>query len=165
MSRAARRCFAGFTLIEMLVVVAVIAILSTVAMPSFTGIIARHRAKAAASDLHITLMKTRSEALKRNVNVKISPDAAGWQKGWRILDETSTGCSAGTPCVIDNFPEAKGVTITLGPTNVLYQSSGRIQGTSAPSFLVTSSAIATVQRCVSASTSGRPYVKEGGTCP
>jgi type IV fimbrial biogenesis protein FimT len=162
-SRNTRFGLAGFTLIELLVVIALIAILATVAMPSFTGVIARHRAKAAAGDLHLALIKTRSEALKRNVTVKINPNAAGWQKGWTVQDENSTvwGCSSATPCVIESYPEAKGVTIANGPTSVEYQSSGRIKGSTAPGFQITSVALASMQRCVSASTSGRPYVKEG----
>jgi type IV fimbrial biogenesis protein FimT len=162
-SRSLRARFAGFTLIELLVVIGVIAILSTVATPSFIGIIAKHRAKATASDLHLALVKARSEALKRNVTVKINPNASGWAQGWTIQDENSTGCSSSTPCVIESYPAPKGVAITGGPTNVEYQSSGRVKGSTAPSFLITSSSVATVQRCVAASTSGRPTVKEG-TC-
>jgi len=156
---------AGFTLIEALIVLAVTAILATLAGPSFIGVIAKHRAKAAASDLHLAMIKARSEALKRNVTVKINPDAAGWQNGWRIQDENSSGCSSASPCVIDNYSEAKAVAITGGPASVEYQSSGRVKGSAAPAFLITSTAIASVQRCVFVSTSGRPAVKEGGTCP
>ena len=153
----------GFTLIEAMTVVAVIAVLSTVAAPSFGFLIARHRTKSVASDLHLTLVKARSEALKRSINVRVAPNTTAWQQGWRILDESSAGCSTATPCVLDTVAQATGVTITSAPTDVTYQSSGRIKGNTAPSFLVTSSASSSVQRCVSVATSGRPYVK-GSAC-
>lgn len=144
---------AGFTIIEALVVVAVIAILTTVATPSFIGVIARHRAKSAASDLQITLFRARSEALKRNANVTVSPVSSNWQNGWQILDAASV--------VLESYPAPKGVSIAGAPASVVYQSSGRVSATTAPSFLISSNGSASVQRCVSASTSGRPYLKEG----
>jgi prepilin-type N-terminal cleavage/methylation domain-containing protein len=154
----------GFTLIEAMVVVAVIAVFTTVAAPSFGFLIARHRTKSVASDMHLTLVKARSEALKRSSNVRVAPNnSSAWQQGWRILDESSAGCSTATPCVLDSIPQAAGVTIASAPADVTYQSSGRIRGGTAPSFLVTSSGNASVQRCVSAATSGRPYIK-GSAC-
>jgi type IV fimbrial biogenesis protein FimT len=147
------RAAAGFTLIEALIVVALMAILTALALPSFTGVIARNRTKAAASDLQTALFKARSEALKRNANTTISPVSASWQNGWQVLDAGSS--------VIESYPAPQGVTIASAPASVVYQSSGRINATSAPTFQVTSSGNVSMQRCVLLSTNGRPYVKEG----
>src|SRR5512140_629382 len=76
----------GFTLTELLVVIAVASILAALAAPSFTDLIASKRAQAVASELYFSLLKARSEALTRNANVTLSPKAGGWQTGWQILD-------------------------------------------------------------------------------
>lgn len=142
---------AGFTLTELLAVVAVIAVLTSLAMPSFTNIISRNRAKGAATDLYVALTKARSEAVKRNANVTLSPNAGGWQAGWQTTDALNN--------VLDTHAAVNGVTIANGPANVVYQSSGRIQGAAAPSFLITGTGSYSVQRCVAISLSGRPNVK------
>jgi type IV fimbrial biogenesis protein FimT len=142
---------AGFTLIELLIVVTVTALLLTLGVTSFNNLISANRAKAAATDLYVALTKTRSEALKRNANVTLSPNAGGWQSGWNVVDATAL--------VLDTHGAVSGVTITNGPANVVYQSSGRIQGNTSPAFLVTGTGNAAAQRCVSIAPSGRPYTK------
>jgi type IV fimbrial biogenesis protein FimT len=151
-----RSRLAGFTLIELLTVLTVIAVLATLALPGFTSLIATTRVKGAATDLYVALIKTRSEALRRNASVTLSPNAGGWQSGWQIVDATAV--------VLDTHGAVGGVTIANGPANVVYQSSGRIQGNAAPAFLVTAAGSPSVQRCILAATSGRPYVTKPPPC-
>jgi type IV fimbrial biogenesis protein FimT len=142
---------AGFSLIELVTVLAVAAVLVTLALPSFSNLISANRARGATTDLYVALTKTRSEALKRNANVTLSPNAAGWQAGWQILDANGN--------VLDTHAAVNGVTITNGPANVIYQSSGRVQGNTAQAFLITGSGSSPAQRCVSTAPNGRPYIK------
>jgi type IV fimbrial biogenesis protein FimT len=153
---------AGFTLIELAAVLAVMGVLAVFALPSFDYLIASNRAKAAATDFYTALIRTRSEALKRNANVSLSQAVAGqWESGWQIQD-------AGNVVLEAYGAVRQGVTITNGPTSVVYQGSGRIQGSTAPAFLVTGSGRSNARRCIVVSTSGRPYLKSltsGATCP
>ncbi|MES2206275.1 MAG: GspH/FimT family pseudopilin [Pseudomonadota bacterium] len=141
----------GFTSIELMTVLLIVIILSALAVPSFSNLIARQRTKNLATDFYFALAKTRSEALKRNTNVTLAPISSSWQNGWQILDASSN--------ILDTHGSIAGITISGGPSTVVYQNSGRIVGSTAPSFLATSTADASIQSCVSTTLSGRPYMK------
>lgn len=142
----------GFTLVELLIVVAIMAIMAMVAMPSFTDVIESQRMKSAATDLMIVMTRARSEAIKRNTNVTLSPKAGGWASGWQIPDPTSGA-------LIEEHGPLNGISIS-GPGSVVYQGSGRVQGSTAPSFTVSGNFTSSA-RCVAVDLSGRPSVKAG----
>jgi type IV fimbrial biogenesis protein FimT len=148
---------AGFTVIEMLTVVSIFGISAMIAVPSFSGLIASQRAGTIATDLHIALIASRSEATKRNVNVKLAQNAAGWQAGWQI--QAPDPSDASNTLTLDDHSATSGASIS-GPGSVVYQSSGRVQGNSALCFAVTAGqGSSTAQRWVSIDLSGRPIVK------
>ncbi|MEW5754835.1 MAG: GspH/FimT family protein [Pseudomonadota bacterium] len=153
-NRAAQRQ-SGFTLTEVVVTVAVAGILASLAVPSFSSSIATQRAKAASSDLYVTLSKARSEAVKRNANVTVAPKSGGWQNGWQIKDAADN--------VLDDRGAVSGLTVT-GPASIVFRSSGRISGTSEMQLTIVDSGYGSAARCVSVDPSGRPYTKEGTTC-
>jgi len=62
----------GFTLIELMVVVALAAVLLSLAAPSFTGFLAKKRVEGVLSELTTDLQYARSEAVSRNAPVRIS---------------------------------------------------------------------------------------------
>ncbi len=151
-----RRSQRGFSLTEVIVTLSVAAILTTVAVPSFNGIIANQRAKTLASSLYATLSKTRAEALTLNGNVTLQPKAGGWASGWQMLDANNN--------VLDDFTTASGITIA-GPAAVTYSASGRLPAGAAPMFQISTSSGSTVTyQCVSVNLSGRPYMSAAQTC-
>ncbi|MEP6941608.1 MAG: GspH/FimT family pseudopilin [Betaproteobacteria bacterium] len=152
----------GFTVVEMLVVVAIFGILATTAAPSFSSLISSKRADAAATDLYVALVESRSEATKRNASATLAPKSGGWQYGWQmsVVDPNN---SANT-LTLGDHPAASNVTVT-GPDTVVYQSSGRVQGNINPAFLVSVTSGSNIeQRWVCIDLSGRPLVRSTA-CP
>ena len=88
---------AGFSLIELMVTLAVMAVLIGIAMPSFANLVRETRLTAATNDLHAALFYTRSEAIKRGRRVTICTSAdgetcspgAGWHAGWIVFDDAN----------------------------------------------------------------------------
>lgn len=132
----------GFTLIELVITLAIVMVTLTIGVPSYQSVIENNRLALSTNSFIAALMLTRSEAIKRNTRVtlcktidRISCVAdsttdyeIGYEKGWIIFAETdNTGsCSAGvidtdSTChepvirVFEGFPE--NVTITATGTN------------------------------------------------
>jgi type IV fimbrial biogenesis protein FimT len=92
-----RRHALGFTLVELLVVLAISAILLGAAVPSFNGLVRSTKLSSAANDLFGSLLLARSEAVMRNARVAVcrSADGAscsnngGWEQGWIVFHDAN----------------------------------------------------------------------------
>ena len=86
----------GFTLVELLIGILVLAIVSAIALPSFDGFRARQRLKGAAENLYTDLQYARSEAVQRNTRVVVNfSTGSSWCYGLRV-DDDGTGCDCST---------------------------------------------------------------------
>jgi len=63
---------AGFTMVELMIVIAVIAILTAIAVPNIINSLPNYRLKAAARDLYSAATKAKSAAIKRNLNCALT---------------------------------------------------------------------------------------------
>lgn len=141
----------GFTLIELMVVVALAALLLGIGVPSFTSFIAGQRVKAAASDFSSAAVYARSEAIKRNGEVGIVAAASGWKDGWTVKFGTIS---------LNEQLAYKGLSMSSTATEVVYLSSGRLKGAAAPTLSIQGEG-GSPSRCVSFDLSGLPKSKLG----
>jgi type IV fimbrial biogenesis protein FimT len=108
----------GFTLIELMVVIALLGVLASLVAPSFKGALARRAVLAAASDVASDLRLARSEAAKRSsfVTVCRSTDTAtcaakgSWHTGWiMFLDRNGDGVKDAADEVLRVHQELAGI--------------------------------------------------------
>lgn len=121
----------GFTLVELMVTLAVMAILMGIAAPAFVDFVRAVRASSTVSALNGALSLARSEAVKRNVRACVY--SADWSAGWsvRIDSNSNSSCSDNTDVEIRAFSGISAtstLTVTQGGasvTEVAYLGSGR----------------------------------------
>ena len=97
LSPCGRRAALGFTLVELLAVVAIAGILAGTAIPSFLGLIRSVKLTDAANDLYHSLVLARSEAAKRHARValcksadgKLCSPTGGWEQGWIVFHDAN----------------------------------------------------------------------------
>jgi type IV fimbrial biogenesis protein FimT len=150
----------GFTAIELMFVVLIVAILATLAAPSFRQLIAKQRVKSAASALTESLWVARSEAVKRNTDVSFKFTNAGSDTTvaeWKI---TQSSDGSGTALhQQDGFPAVVSTTSSSGNVLFTFNAYGRLTsgGSSWIKFSVPS---ANVNRWVCVSTAGRAIAQD-----
>ena len=85
----------GMTVIELLIILAAIAIVVLISVPGSTMVLEHYRLKSTSSDLVGGLNLAKGEALKRNSTVRVCPSSNGrfcrtdgnWNHGWLVYSD------------------------------------------------------------------------------
>jgi type IV fimbrial biogenesis protein FimT len=140
-----RRRPGGFTIIELMVVVAVLGVIAAFAAPSFSDYFARSRLNGAASEAYGDLQYARSEAVQRFTAARITFSATGYvvdipATGQTLRTVTWSGGTSGSANMVATFDPVRGTAVVVNGPTVLSNS-----GTSASARL-------------NVNTAGRPIV-------
>lgn len=80
------RQYRGFTLVELLITVALISIVAVIAVPNFRDAIQKSRADTEVSDLQRALNYARLEAITRGVGISVAPVTANtWTSALNVV--------------------------------------------------------------------------------
>ncbi len=126
----------GFTIVEMMIAIAIMAIITALALPGLGAFFARNDLAGATNEIISGINQARSEAVARSNTVAICPtnDGAGcdngdWESGWIVfVDENVNGnLNVGEDIIaVSNSGVVAGVTIdgfnaglSFGPTGLL----------------------------------------------
>lgn len=159
----------GFTLIELIVTLIVIAIVATVAVPNFARFIESTRLSGHSSDLVSALNVARSEAIKRGsrVGVCTSTDQAtcsgsdDWSDGWIVYVDDGSGNVAEVLRVQQAFDGDISIDGQSGASGVTYRDTGSVLNAVGIDIDIPSCDNGTA-RTVTVNLVGRPEVSRGG---
>lgn len=131
----------GFTLIELMVVIAIMAILLSLAVPSMSRFLAQWQLKSAVNAFSGSMRQARSEAIKSTRMVTVCPKVANaencagnvgdWVNGWVVyLDLNNNGQKDANEQVLqvkDGVAGMNTVTVTGGRTAFSFMPSGLLR--------------------------------------
>ncbi|EJN34871.1 GspH/FimT family pseudopilin [Pseudomonas sp. GM80] len=149
----------GFTLIELMVALAVFLILITLAVPTFTRSIQSSKADTEMGDLQRAINFARLEAIDRGTTIRLRPTAGGsaWTGELSVYD--STGTPANVLRVVPAMSSGASLALTLGVTALDFNSLG---GLSAATAVVITYTLGTQSRTLNVCLNGR--IQLSGMC-
>ncbi|WP_169447721.1 GspH/FimT family pseudopilin [Luteimonas mephitis] len=161
----------GFTLIELMVTLAVAGILAAIAVPSMTGLLNANRLSGASGEVTATLQLARAEAIRRNARVTVCASNDGltcansgtWAR-WIVLGADN---SAGANEVIRDQTPSGSVQIIGPAAGIVFRPSGIIDAQATVTACVPVSNPAQNQRVITVMISGSLFTTPhdgGGAC-
>lgn len=134
---------------ELMIVVAIVGVLASFGVPSMRDMILSARLRSASSDLYASLVFARSEAIKRNASIVITPVGADWRSGWNV--------TSGATVLKTQDPLSASLD-ALGGVALTYRGNGRVTAAAATQFVFafTAEYPALAARCIRIDVSGRP---------
>lgn len=122
----------GFTLIELMVAVAVVGVVVAIGMPSFGELLKNNRMVTQANTIIASLHQARSETINRGISVRIEPLVAGtdWSAGWQLRIDGSNPSDNDfdddVDIVIRSYEALKQSTLTSTVDNIIYLPDGSV---------------------------------------
>jgi len=147
----------GFTLVELIITLAIASILMSLAMPSFVSTIKNNSMTTQANQFIVALNLARSEAIKRRANIDVvatNPSASNeWAGGWTVA------VNGGATIKVFSAFESGSTLDSVGNSDTFqYQPSGRANITD--SYRLCDDRVGETGREITISTTGRVSVSQ-----
>ncbi|UXI66317.1 GspH/FimT family protein [Tahibacter amnicola] len=119
---------AGFTLVELVIVVLVVTLLTALALPSYVNVTRANRATTQAAEFLTAINLARTEAITRGMRISLCPSADGatcaagtdWSGGWLVFaDRADVGILGSTDTVLRVWPALAGADALSGDIAVV----------------------------------------------
>ena len=146
----------GFTLIELMVTIAVLAIIVAIAAPNISTQLADQRMKSTVVTLHSALEEAKAESVIRRQNVMVSFDNSSTSKNIIIT-------AVDTATTIASYSYNARSTIKPSSMTTVFEPSRRV--TTARSYTICDTDTQATARQVSISQTATITTKKGGSCP
>lgn len=130
----------GLTMIELLVTIAVLVVVMTVAGPAMSEFTANNQVVAAKSGFAAAVGLARTEAARRGQAAIVRPLGSGndpYASGWEVVvDENGDGVAGNAETRVRRYPAPPSTVRLAGPASLIFRASGALQGSSAENFTV-----------------------------
>jgi type IV fimbrial biogenesis protein FimT len=180
-TKQSKRHAPGFTLVELMMTLALVAIIVSLAAPPLRELVINNRAQSSADELLSMMQYTRSEAIKRNTAVtacKVDPDdseacssdaADGWHQGLLVFIDADADSVVEDPAQILQAREAMGgdLSVSANADSVTYRPNGA-SANGADFSVCTPDGDKDKSRNIAISATGRPRLYKGSVgslCP
>lgn len=123
---------AGFTLIELMVTIAIVAILLAVALPSFQGSMRSNQVATSTNQLIASISLAGSAARKRRgaglcATADGSSCGADWNQGWMVWADTNgDGAPSAGETVVQHVQAHPALSLTAGAGTILFNGRGGV---------------------------------------
>ena len=118
----------GISLLETMATLAILGILTAVAMPSFKDLVKNNRIATQANAIVSSMHYARGETVTRGVSIRVEPLVAGtdWTLGWqvRVDGNNDNDFADAEDVVIRNYDGIQGSTLTTTQGTVVYNPAG-----------------------------------------
>lgn len=144
----------GFTLIELMVTLAVLAIILAFAVPNMSTFSKKQAVRSTTDELLLSMVYARSEALKRNESIYILPAAGGWNNGWCVT-QSGANCNVQSKLLRSFNPSGKNLVLSGFDSQVKFDQRG-MRAAGRDKFSVKDSSLPeSEERCIQLSRTGR----------